>query len=98
MHTVTVDELSYRLKRVAKKLHEDRESRKESRPMPGNLPRRNDVASALEYVNKRFCIGISWLGDGHLREDARSCILHDLANLPLEMVIGRLQTEGAVIQ
>lgn len=97
MHTVTIDELSYRLKRVGKKVREDKNARKVSKPMPCSMPNRNDIASALEYINKRFCIGIAWLGDGHLKEDARSCILHDLANLPLEMVLGRLKTEGAYI-
>lgn len=67
--------------------------------MPNNkLPKRRDVASALSYINKRFALGIEYLGFDHLSEDARACILYDLANLPLEMVIERLRSEGAYIE
>lgn len=101
MHVVTVDELSYRLKRVAQKRRWDKENKvkhDEQPSMPRTpLPPRNDVASALEYINKRFFIGIEMLGLDHLKEDARSCILYDLANLPLDMVVQRMKAEGAQV-
>lgn len=96
---LTVDDLSKCLQRVAYKGWLDRtyKSATYKKKLSSKLPSRNSVASALEYVNKRWCVGIEYLGFEHLSEDARACILFDLANIPLSMVTSRLQSEGAVL-
>jgi len=99
--SITVDDLSKGLQRVAYKGWLDRTYNATvttyKKKLNSKLPPRNNVASALEYVNKRWCLGIEYLGFEHLSEDARACILYDLANIPLAMVISRLQSEGAVL-
>lgn len=98
--SLTIDDLSNKLRQVRYKRWLDKEVPFEHRKkMPKTrYPKRDDVASSLEYVNRRFCIGIDYLGFDHLNEDARACILYDLANVPLDMVVSRLRTEGATIE
>lgn len=97
-HIVTVDELSWRLKRAQIARMFDREAGTTGYPLPRRLPNRGTISGSLRYVNHRFCLGISELGDGHMSEDAQACILFDLANMPINMVCARLRQEGAKLE
>jgi len=97
MADCTVDDLSNILQhtRIARLNYHDRILRKS---MPKGMPKRNDINGTLDYLNKRFCLGITYYGLSHMTEDARACILHDLAHQPLDMVLERLKSEGAVLE
>lgn len=101
VHTVTVDELSWRLKRVhiARMFKRELEEDGMSVPirLPRRLPKRNSVNGALQYVNRRFCIGID-PDISMLDEDTQACMLHDLANLPFELVLERMQKAGVMLE
>lgn len=58
----------------------------------------NNVRSAMSYCNHYFLLGINSLGFQHTTEDASSQILYDLVNFPLDMVMQRLEREGAWIE
>ena len=55
-------------------------------------------AKAVRYYNKNLALGIQYFGMDHFTEDASACILYDLANMPLEMVLTRLESEGAILE
>lgn len=58
---------------------------------------RNSVFGTLAYFNSNLCIGIQNLTPTQLSENNVSNILFDLANMPLPMVLERLQKEGATV-
>jgi hypothetical protein len=57
----------------------------------------NSVRDAMQYFNRYLVLGINAVGFAHTTEDATSQILYDLTEFPLEMVLSRLEREGAWI-
>lgn len=82
---------------LCSKLREPRVQKPKSPKTLNKLPSRDTVASSLQYVNQRFCLGIEYLSLDHAHEDAQCCILYDLAHIPLDMVLKRLSYEDGVI-
>lgn len=95
----TVNDLSAKLKSVRYKRWLDREYNVSSfgkYPKP-STHHRNDVSASLAYMSHYFCLGIRDFGANYQSEDARACLLNDLAHLPLDMVMRRLESEGCTL-
>jgi hypothetical protein len=98
-HVVTLDELSFRLKRSSSILHSMRLHKNTDKDQDDTKSSHfNSPFQTLSYLNQIHHIGIRHLAPCHMSDDALCCILFDLANLPQEKVQQRLVNEGAIIE
>lgn len=93
---ITVDDLSSRLRSVRYKRWLDKEYNVPQRSLDIKSFHRNTPMAALNYFNNYFCIGIDTY-NRILTEEEEIGILHDLANLPLDMVIERIRNQGIFV-
>lgn len=89
---ITLDDLSYKLRQVRYRRWLDKEDNVK-RPTKLRQFNVNSPQAAVKYFNHYGCIGLD-LNHRVLSEEENIGVLHDLANVPFDMVIDRMQREG----
>lgn len=90
---LTVNDLSKKLKHVRYMRFLDKKYNNHIKPARPYI-HKNDPVAAVNYFNKYLSIGIDTRDPIFMDEDLCACSLFDLANLPIEMVINRLNRDG----